>query len=877
MLTAPQPMPSKRAKPVLKAGRGAARTPRVTMSGSEHQQPDSGSHGPLPVVGELLFGRYQVLRELGRGGMGLVLLAHDRELDIDIAVKLVPDLLVRDAEGLDELKREVLRGMTLTHPGVVRTNGFERDERMAAIVMEYVDGGHFSDLKRQQAGGCFDVEDLLPWLEQLGAVLDYAHFEIRIAHRDLKPRNLMYTLAGRLKVADFGISSTLNDSFTRVSMRLPSSGTPAYMSPQQVMGERPSHLDDVYAMGATIYELLTGKPPFYQGQILAQVFDCVPGPMNARRADLGVRDKARIPRAWEETVAACLAKRPADRPQSAGEVVERLRPAETIHLPARPAGVPDPLLGPVAAPVAAKPVRARRRHSSAGWAAAGLAAGGLAVVAFGALLLRERDGSPAGEAAATAQMERSAPRAITGPRALPPARAATGYLYPLTAAGLQPPLRWALEGGMLPPGLQLGEDGVIHGTPVSEGRVIVRVRVTGGDGDGTCAWRDLTVRPAIRPAAVEALRLSGPEVLPPAAVGVPYQCRFAAAGGVPPHVWSSAGGVLPAGMLLDSQGILTGVPREPGSATLVLTVTDAAGAGAAGRRRLVTGGVPRERVAEAGVAQRPAELPPELRCAKDKPFVNSLGMRFVPVGGHDLLIAVWLTRVADYRAFVEASGHDCTGGVYGWRKGGQGVPEPNNQADYSWQDPGFGFPPPPDHAVCGLSWDDAQAFCKWLTAHERDSGELPAGCGYRLPTDAEWQRALGLEPRKLRADLPGGYPWGDSWPPDPTACNLAGLEMRDGKGWNWPMIPGFRDFCPRTSPVDHFAANQLGIHDLFGNVWHYCGDPPDPERRQVRLRGGSWASSSKEELKLAHQRQRPADRRCVDAGFRCVIAPVTSP
>ena len=277
-----------------------------------------------PEGGARLFGRYRVRRELGRGGMGVVLLADDEVLGVPMALKLMPEAVARDAEASNELKKEVLRGMALTHPGIVRVFSFERDATTAAIVMEFVEGGTLGELKAQQPGGCCDAEQIRPWIEQLCAVLAYAHGEAKIAHRDLKPRNLMLTPAGRLKVADFGIASGLSDSLSRISVRAGTSGTPAYMSPQQAMGTRPSHLDDLYSLGATIYDLLTGKPPFFRGQILAQVLDAVPPLMRQRREEFDVSGKAPIPETWEKVVAACLAKEPEDRPQSANAVLAHL-------------------------------------------------------------------------------------------------------------------------------------------------------------------------------------------------------------------------------------------------------------------------------------------------------------------------------------------------------------------------------------------------------------------------------------------------------------------------------------------------------------------------------------------------------------------------
>jgi serine/threonine protein kinase/formylglycine-generating enzyme required for sulfatase activity len=279
-----------------------------------------GKVGPGTVV----FGRYKLQKELGRGGMGVVWLALDTRVDVTVALKFLPDVVARDAECVEELKRELRRGLNLTHPSIVRVYSFEQDETGAAIAMEYVDGPTLSSLKLKRAGSCFDCDELLPYVEQLCAALDYAHHEARIVHRDLKPRNLMLNTKGRLKIADFGVATSIAETLSRSAVRNDGSGTPPYMSPQQAFGENPSPSDDIYSLGATLYELLTGRPPFYQGNILAQVQQRIPPPMNDRREVLKITRHDPIPEHWEKTVAACLAKHASDRPQRAAEVFEYL-------------------------------------------------------------------------------------------------------------------------------------------------------------------------------------------------------------------------------------------------------------------------------------------------------------------------------------------------------------------------------------------------------------------------------------------------------------------------------------------------------------------------------------------------------------------------
>lgn len=273
--------------------------------------------------GQKLLNRYKLHRVLGHGGMGVVWLARDEELERDVAMKFLPAIVVNDRAGLSELKRETKRSLELTHPNIVRTYDFVQDNTIAGISMEYVECDTLRNRRIDQPRGVFEPAQLGPWVRQLCSALDYAHTEAAIVHRDLKPANLMISARDQLKVADFGISRSLVDSVSQISMRRGTSGTLVYMSPQQLEGESPTALDDVYAVGATLYELITSRPPFYSGDIAGQVLGKAPSSMHTRRVSFGI-NAGEIPENWETTIARCLAKEPSQRPHSAGEVAVQL-------------------------------------------------------------------------------------------------------------------------------------------------------------------------------------------------------------------------------------------------------------------------------------------------------------------------------------------------------------------------------------------------------------------------------------------------------------------------------------------------------------------------------------------------------------------------
>jgi formylglycine-generating enzyme required for sulfatase activity len=180
--------------------------------------------------------------------------------------------------------------------------------------------------------------------------------------------------------------------------------------------------------------------------------------------------------------------------------------------------------------------------------------------------------------------------------------------------------------------------------------------------------------------------------------------------------------------------------------------------------------------------------------------------------------------------------------------------------------------------VCGVSWDDAQAFCAWLTKKEQTEGRLGPNQRYRLPTDAEWSVAVSLEeapggtPQSKDRKIPDVYLWGTQWPPPRGAGNYGGTEARDA---NWPsnfsVIEGYNDGYARTSPVGSFAANKFGLCDMGGNVWQWCEDFYDGSSGARVLRGGSFLFEGPDYLLSSYRNRGVAGRRLDYCGFRCVV------
>jgi len=287
------------------------------MSDEEAPTRIEGRLAPGQRVGA---GRYTLIRFLGKGGMGVVWLARDERLEEDLALKFLPGEISHDAGSLADMRRETLKSRKLSHPNIIRIHDlFEGENEAPFISMEFIDGKALNTLKIEQPQRLFPWESLVPLVRQMCAALDYAHGQ-KIVHRDLKPGNMMVDSSGVLKLADFGLAASAAESMSRLSIDLGASGTPAYMSPQQMRGKPPKVADDIYSLGATLYELLASKPPFYSGDIPHQVREEPPTPLEERLADLELENQ--IPDDVAALVMACLAKEPEQRPPNAAAVAE---------------------------------------------------------------------------------------------------------------------------------------------------------------------------------------------------------------------------------------------------------------------------------------------------------------------------------------------------------------------------------------------------------------------------------------------------------------------------------------------------------------------------------------------------------------------------
>jgi predicted Ser/Thr protein kinase len=279
------------------------------------------------------FGSYKLLREIGRGGMGVVYLAHQRGLERQVALKMILAANLASAEHVRRFQAEARAAAQLTHPHIVSIHEVGQLHGQYYFTMDYVAG---QSLAQRLAQGPMAIDDAVRLMRDVARAVAHLHAQ-GIVHRDLKPSNILLDTEGRPYVTDFGLAKVFTPGSDATTTGV-IAGTPSYMAPEQASAQRSliGPASDVYGLGAILYELLTGAPPFRAATPLDTLLQVLGrDPLPPRRLN------PRIPRALELLCLKCLDKSPAARYPSAAALADDLE----RFLEGEPLAIRPPHLG----------------------------------------------------------------------------------------------------------------------------------------------------------------------------------------------------------------------------------------------------------------------------------------------------------------------------------------------------------------------------------------------------------------------------------------------------------------------------------------------------------------------------------------------------
>jgi serine/threonine protein kinase/formylglycine-generating enzyme required for sulfatase activity len=808
---------------------------------------------PLPeeLTAQLPAGNYHVEGFLGQGGMGAVYKGTQVRLKRPVAIKIMRRDQGQDFGFEQRFEREAQAMAKLNHPNIVSVIDYgEAGPDYLYIVMELVDGADLMDVIR---GGQMTQEMALTLLPQICDALQFAH-DHGIVHRDIKPSNIMVTRNGRVKMADFGLAKPMDAIETGFRTQTGTGmGTPDYAAPEQF--DPNGHIDhraDIYALGVMIYQMITGQLP--------------------RGAWKRPSERAPVAPQWDEIVSRAMQSDPSDRYQQASEVKTDVT---SIPLGAKSdAGTPAPKESAPAGRSAR--ITSDSPHvKSRAPLIFGLVVGAV-VILLGAFIFMKEPAPMNNEAQATASTPASA---------LSSSDAQVSRTQ-VTASSIQwRKAIWTEEDLKKKTIIADGEwacigekAGAANGWPIAAGGQ----KVTFKDGVVRLRyrWQGETILLKTRnektfgqvslwgPHVELGFYLNSADTRPFQKVTFPGPLKVGDEG----TLEIAAIGNRIHARLNDS--IVLSSPEIPELFPSGFCAIQSVNTSFRDVEYAILDGIP-DPLKALGWAVVPETADPS-SANKGNPFTNTLGMKFVPVPGTQVLFSIWHTRVQDYAAFAKAQEMAGKKVDSSWKTANKdGVP--------------VGFEP--DHPVVVVSWEDAQAFCQWLTTKESAEGKLAPGNRYRLPTDEEWSAAVGLPPeqgttpeeKNQRGTTALVFPWGKEWPPTKNAGNFADETFhskfppneKTTEQWNknQEWVAGYTDGFATTSPVGSFLPNTHGLYDMGGNVWQWCEDWWSAEHNDRVLRGGSWGESNRLGLRSSARAHAGPTWHRQGYGFRCVLAP----
>ncbi len=831
-----------------------------------------------------------------------VWVADDEVTGRQVCLHFVPSEVATDPELRAQLKEEVRKTRNLHHDNILRVHELIDGPDWAAVVTNVYEGESLSRHLQESPIGLFESADVKPWVTTLIQTMTDVH-SVPVLHRNISPADLILRPDGSLMVSNFGTRRVIVDAL-RSKAGIKEGKYLAYTSPQVLAGAAATVSDDIYSIGATLFHLLTGKRPFEGVDVEKRIPSERPPGVLELRHKLG-REGADLFKNWERTIAQCLSKDPSERPINIGDLAQKLNdlsepeklaaaapavaaaapaPKAAAKAPAKPAPEPEHMGVAAeegdeepAAPPARERVSGAPRPLLTSYAPEPRAGRGKLVLAvlllavgavgawFGASFFYDKND----------EVEEDEPAQVaTSPKTPSPDREEDSKFVAPTAPESDPGLT-ALRPGQAPKpkaGLPNGVDPSIDGlpTPVSV-EPPARTSAAAGKMDkleaaGVGAIASGTPTQAV-PAPLEEPDLAAKKALDAARLKADAAKQEAIAKREQELAKKAQEIERKEQDLARKEQEATAKKEQDEierikaqkAATAAVTPAPVPAPAPAQPLKPSTPAAPTASVEKplpkTEAATVPSKAPEKVEDAKstasapDAPKAeNSLGMTFVQIG--DVNFSKNKTRVKDYAQFIKETGY------------------PKSR----WSNPGFAQTD--EHPVVMVSWTDALSFCKWLTDKEQASGALKPGEFYRLPTDAEWSKAVGLPTEKGQTPemrdmgIQDQYPWGTAWPPPKGAGNYTGKETGAEV-----YIPGYEDGFPYTSPVGSFKSNTFGLNDMGGNTWEWCMDTWNPKARSRVLRGGSWYQGALQLSLLSSCRiHSMPDRESDNYGFRVVRA-----